>query len=342
MVFQLSVLVGLVYFIYSRLARQGQTDSLLKGLLLVFTVFIGLWLFSRFLALSLLETVFGASIQLLIIGLIVIFQPELRRLLLVLGQAELFALSPGVRQGHGPTRLEDKLKELKEAVRFMARSRVGALLVLEPPESSDSRPDGAYLEAGVPLDAQLSMELILTIFHPNTPLHDGAVVLNADLRVTAAGVLLPLTEEPNLSWRYGTRHRAAIGLTEVSPSHCVVVSEETGTISYVAKGHIERLASTDELLERLRQYYGVKDENSATTVQDSRLVTRLADWLPGWENQTLRPPRQLLAWLGRYPHHHHHPGASVNNSSISGSSASSPSTAGAAPSTIVENPSSSA
>jgi hypothetical protein len=116
---------------------------------------------------------------------------------------------------------------------------------------------GNYLEAGTTLDARLSTEILLTIFHPNTPLHDGAVIVNPDNRVVAAGVLLPLTEDPKLSWQYGTRHRAAIGLTEVSDSHCIVVSEETGSISFVHEGMLEKMANADELKKRLEKIYHV-------------------------------------------------------------------------------------
>jgi diadenylate cyclase len=110
---------------------------------------------------------------------------------------------------------------------------------------------------GTALDASLSTELLLTIFHPNTPLHDGAVVVNAENRITAAGVLLPLTEDPKLSWQYGTRHRAAIGLTEASDSRCIVVSEESGAISFVQGGVLEKMANAEELRKRLEKVYHV-------------------------------------------------------------------------------------
>jgi diadenylate cyclase len=199
-----------------------------------------------------LEHVFAASIQILFIGLIVIFQPELRRMLLFLGQGELFGNVP-VAQSHEEEKAEYLIHELTETMHFLSKAKRGALIVLE----SASSHGGDYLEMGTLLDAKLSTELMLTIFHHNTPLHDGAVVIGPDNRLVAAGVLLPLTEDPKLSWQYGTRHRAAIGLTEISDSMCIVVSEETGVISLVEDGRLEKMANAEELRKALAKRYQV-------------------------------------------------------------------------------------
>ena len=251
--FQLGVLVGLVYFIYSRFVRHSQADRLLKGLFLVLLSLLLCWSVARLFALPLLEMVFGASLQLLIIGLIVIFQPELRRILLVLGQTQWFHIATHEPLHQGTAVL---VKELSEAIRFLSKSKTGAIIVLEKPNETLS-PTSAYLEAGTPMNADVSMELLLTIFHINTPLHDGAVVIDSNNRLAAAGVLLPLTEDPSLSWRFGTRHRAAIGLTEQSNSHCIVVSEETGHVSYVQEGELQRLNKAGEIQELLQAFYDV-------------------------------------------------------------------------------------
>ena len=111
-------------------------------------------------------------------------------------------------------------------------------------------------DVGVKLDALLSQELLLTIFHPNTPLHDGAVILDKD-KILYAGALLPLTEDPKLSWRYGTRHRAAIGITEISDCACIVVSEETGDVSIATEGVLKKYEDLGNLktdLERILGY----------------------------------------------------------------------------------------
>ena len=110
------------------------------------------------------------------------------------------------------------------------------------------------MEIGTPLNADISVELILTIFHPNTPLHDGSIVISGK-KIVAAGVLLPLTEDPKLSWQYGTRHRAAIGVTEISNSLCIVVSEETGEISIARDGILKKHTEVDELKKVLEDLY---------------------------------------------------------------------------------------
>ena len=160
-------------------------------------------------------------------SLIVIFQPELRRLLGYLGQPgfirKTFFTSGSFRENDDNE--IDVIKEIIEAVKYMTKTKTGALIVFQKEMNT-----GIYSDVGTKLDAIISTELILTIFHPNTPLHDGAMVIENG-RIHSAGVLLPLTEDPKLSWKYGTRHRAAIGMSEVSDAACLVVSEETGDVS---------------------------------------------------------------------------------------------------------------
>jgi diadenylate cyclase len=185
----------------------------------------------------------------------VIFQPELRRLLITLGQTDWRVLTLGNKPAVASESAALFIQQLVEAVRYLSKSKTGALIVLEPENGQPM--SESYLEAGTRLDAHITTELLLTIFHTNAPLHDGALVIDAHFRAAAAGVLLPLTEDPNLSWRFGTRHRAALGLTETSDSHCVVVSEETGTISLVSHGQLTRLSGYEELLVQLEHLYGV-------------------------------------------------------------------------------------
>lgn len=257
---QIGILTGIIYFIYVRFIRKSHAEQLLKGLFVMLLMFVGMWILASYFNLPMLEKVFAASIQILFIGLIVIFQPELRRMLLFLGQGELFgttvtSISPEEQKA------EYLIHELTEATHFLSKAKRGALIVLEAPNSHG----GDYLEMGTPLDARLSTELILTIFHHNTPLHDGAMVIGSENRVIAAGVLLPLTEDPKLSWQYGTRHRAAIGLTEISDSRCVVVSEETGTISMAEGGRLEKIGNAEELRKVLARIYQVSLAEQETT-----------------------------------------------------------------------------
>jgi len=252
-----SILTGLIYGIYVRFIRQSQAEQLLKGLLIILFFFVGTLIFASVFNPFLLGHLFSISIQTVLVGLIIIFQPELRRMLLFLGQGELFGTSTSSTDEREETHSDYLVNTLTETVRFLSKAKRGALIVLE----SSTSHGGEYLEMGTALDARLSTELMHTIFHLNTPLHDGAVVIGSNNRVLAAGVLLPLTEDPKLSWQYGTRHRAAIGLTEISDSRCLVVSEETGSISLAQAGKLEKFANAEELRKTLARLYQVESAN---------------------------------------------------------------------------------
>ncbi len=140
------------------------------------------------------------------------------------------------------------IKELIETVKYLSKNRIGALIVLQ----KDKYCQMPY-EVGTEINADISQELLLTIFYPSTPLHDGAVVI-AGHKILSAGVLLPLTEDPKLSWRYGTRHRAALGVSETSNCACIVVSEETGDVSIAIAGELKKyedLGQIKSILERI-------------------------------------------------------------------------------------------
>jgi diadenylate cyclase len=284
---QIAILTGIIYFVYVRFIRQSHAEQLLKGLFVMLLLFVGMWILSSAFNLPMLEKVFEASIQILFIGLIVIFQPELRRMLLFLGQGELFGVTAATSRSLEEQKAEYLIHELCEAVHFLSKAKRGALIVLESINSHG----GDYLEMGTPLDARLSTELILTIFQHNTPLHDGAMVIGPDNRVTAAGVLLPLTEDPKLSWQYGTRHRAAIGLTEISDSRCIVVSEETGGISLVEAGRLEKVPNAEELRKALARIYQVNLTDTEKPAQRLPFGTRLSEFLTG---EVLPPPLQKI------------------------------------------------
>lgn len=284
---QFAILSAIIYVLYNKFIRFSYADRLVKGQFVVLVLLILCWGSAKALQFPLLEIVFGTSIQLLIIGLIVIFQPELRRILLYFGQNDWFSLptSGTVSLNKLPAHLLHQkqdgwrlVRDLIESVRFLSKRKVGALIVLEAEDAESSA--AHYLEQGIPIHAHLTTELLLTIFHPNTPLHDGAVVISNDQTIAAAGVLLPLTEDPNLSWRYGTRHRAAIGLTEVSTGHCIVVSEETGNVSYVSGGKLVKLSQAEDLAPFLEQLYQSDTTPDETPfVGNNPLVLKLPDWM---------------------------------------------------------------
>ncbi len=277
LVIQIGLLALCGLWVYIRFIQKSQAEQLLKGLSVVLLFFLALFSLAFFLELKLLVAVFGFGVQILVVALIVIFQPELRNMLFYLGQPEflggqLFSLTPLEQKA------EFLINELTDTARFLSRSKTGALIVLE----SANNPGANYLEAGSQLDARLSTELLLTIFHPKTPLHDGAVVIDADNRIVAAGVLLPLTEDPKLSWQHGTRHRAAIGLSEVSPdSYCLVVSEETGNISFVNNGKLEKMANADELKKHMERLYKVNVSTKRESKKVASLSSRFSDIFSG-------------------------------------------------------------
>lgn len=175
-----------------------------------------------------------------VFAVIVLFQSDIRRALAHLGRAPFF------RYFAKPESAEESIEELVVAAGMLSAQRIGAIIALERQIGLRN-----YIEGGIPLDARLTYDLLLSIFQPTSPLHDGAVIVQDD-RIAAAACFLPLTVNPKLSKELGSRHRAAIGLTEENDSVAVVVSEETGNISLVADGQIERGIDTDELRTRLR------------------------------------------------------------------------------------------
>lgn len=198
----------------------------------------------------------------------VIFQPELRRFLGYLGQADFISKFFNSNQKTKDEKI-DVIKELIEAVKFLSKTHTGALIVFQSDLSN------TYYDVGTKLNADLSTELLLTIFHPNTPLHDGAVVINGS-KVISAGVLLPLTEDPKLSWKYGTRHRAAIGMTETSDAACLVVSEETGDVSIALDGTLKKYEDLVSLKQDLEKILGYKNSED---IKEKRTIFKINNLL---------------------------------------------------------------
>ena len=252
-VLEISFIVLILLVVYQKFIRNTQAEKLVKGIF--FLVFA--WILSEILILIDLRitVVFLKSLVTLIaLSLIVIFQPELRRLLGYLGQPGFLRkaiFSPGTHREQLENDV-DIIKEIIEAVKYLTKTKTGALIVFQKGDNA-----GIYSDVGTKLDATISTELILTIFHPNTPLHDGAMVIENN-KIHSAGVLLPLTEDPKLSWRYGTRHRAAIGMSEVSDAACLVISEETGDVSVCLDGILKKYEDLMTLKTDLESILGIK------------------------------------------------------------------------------------
>ena len=253
----------IVFAFYKKFIKNTQAEKLVKGL--IFLVFG--WIFAEILIridLIILGVFLKATITLISLSLIVIFQPELRRFLSYLGQVD-FMNKSFWDSSHKQEVSIDVLKEIIETVKYLSKTKTGALIVFQNEMDAYTSTD-----VGTTLNADLSMELLLTIFHINTPLHDGAVVIKGS-KIIAAGVLLPLTEDPKLSWKYGTRHRAAIGMSEVSDSACLVVSEETGDVSLCLDGTLKKYEDITTLKNDLENILGLKKEEE----QDKKTIFKI-------------------------------------------------------------------
>jgi len=176
----------------------------------------------------------------IVFAVIVLFQADIRRALAHLGRAPFFRYFAKAESA------EESIEELVVAAGLLSTHHTGAIVAIERQIGLRN-----YIEGGIPLDAVLTYDLLVSIFQTSSPLHDGAVIVQED-RVAAAACFLPLTVNPKLTKELGSRHRAAIGLTEENDSVAIVVSEETGSISVVADGQIERGLTPDELRARLR------------------------------------------------------------------------------------------
>ena len=248
------IIVIVVFAFYRRFIKNTQSEKLVKGIFFLILA----WLFSEVLIaldLNILGVFIKSLVTLIALSLIVIFQPELRRFLGYLGQPGFISKAILGPNSHKNSEKVDIVKEIIEAVKHLSKSRIGALIVFQKEISASS-----YFDVGTKLNADVSTELILTVFHPNTPLHDGAMVIK-DCKILSAGVLLPLTEDPKLSWKYGTRHRAAIGMSEVSDSACLVVSEETGDVSISIDGTLKKYEDLITLKADLDNILGYEDED---------------------------------------------------------------------------------
>lgn len=249
-VFELCIIFAVLIVFYQRFIRNTHSEKFIKGAV----VLVFLWAASEILIalnLNILGVFLRSIVSLIALSLIVIFQPELRRFLGYLGQIDFFKKLFENDKVKENNKSIDVVKEIIEAVKYLSKSHTGALIVFQNDLSN------TYHDVGTMLNADVSTELLLTIFHVNTPLHDGAVVISGT-KIISAGVLLPLTDDPKLSWKYGTRHRAAIGMTESSNAACLVVSEETGDVSVTLDGSLKKYDDIPTLKADLENILGLK------------------------------------------------------------------------------------
>ena len=229
--------------------------QLVKGFLMLGI----LALLASALRLQLVSWFFGRSLWVLAIAIPIVFQPELRKVLEEIGRGTLWRPRMGLEEA------ERLSREITAALGYMKANRIGALLVLQKNTGLKE-----YWRTAVKLDAVISQELILSIFWKNSPLHDGAVIMNRNV-IIAAGCYLPLTENSEISRWYGTRHRAALGITEVSDAIVLVVSEETGEITLANNGHFSKNLKDAQLQKLLLFYFSDTRDVSQGTFKDNVL-----------------------------------------------------------------------
>ena len=217
------VVVSFLIYRVLLMVRGTRAEPMIIGIGIVILVYLA----SRVFQLATLNWILGNFLGSAILVVVVLFQEDIGRALIKVG------LVPGFNTAV-PERLEDSLREIARAAQELSNRRIGALIVLRRDVGLED-----YLESAVRLDAQISYQLLVSLFLPTSPLHDGAVIVEGD-RVLVAGAVLPLSFSRNVNLTLGTRHRAALGLTERSDALVVVVSEETGTITLVREGKLVR------------------------------------------------------------------------------------------------------
>lgn len=232
--------LGIITFLIYRLLqllRGTRAMQMVIGLAVVMTAFV----ISRALGLFTLNWILDNFLGSIILVIIVIFQSDIRRALTQVGTAPLFGTERMVQ------RRVDIIEDIVQAAMALAAKRFGALIVLQREVALNE-----YMEIGTRLDARVSRELMESVFQPHSPIHDGALVIQRG-RVTAARCLLPLSTNPNLRKTWGTRHRAAIGVTEETDAVAIVVSEQEGTVALVVGGNVTENIDSTRLRSALRE-----------------------------------------------------------------------------------------
>ncbi|MFR4968165.1 diadenylate cyclase CdaA [Lactobacillus kalixensis] len=252
------------YLVYRliMLIRGTKAVQLAKGIVLIFLIRI----IAGFLQLHALTYIVDQIVSWSVLGIIIIFQPEIRRGLERLGRTPIF----GGRENSEYDRSMKLVNELDKAIQYMSKRRIGALITIQQETGLED-----YIETGIKLDADVTGELLINIFIPNTPLHDGAVIINKD-RIAVAAAYLPLSDSSMIPKRLGTRHRAAVGISEVTDAITIVVSEETGGVTITRNGRFLLDLTQEEYLKYLRAELVPKKEKKKTWYQ--KLFDRVWKW----------------------------------------------------------------
>lgn len=238
-------IVAYLFYNAYLLIKETRAEQLIKGIIILLLS----TKISELLQLQVVHWILQKTMTVGIIALLIVFQPELRRALEQLGRTKfMLKTSPYLSKNN----LDKLILEFKSAISILSEKKIGALIVFEK-ETGLSE----IANTGTLLNAVISRQLILNLFEPNTPLHDGAIIIRSD-KVLAAGCFLPLTENNSLNQEVGTRHRAALGVSEKSDAVAIVVSEETGNVSVAESGRLFKNLSEDNIERYLRKIMSVK------------------------------------------------------------------------------------
>lgn len=239
-ILRIGIDIALVWYVLYKLImiiRGTKAIQLLKGIFVVVVV----WVLSIVLNLHTIQWLTNQAILWGFLVIIILFQPELRRALEQLGRGSIFTRSGKSEE----EKVDETIESIVSSTEYMAKRRIGALITIEQETGIDD-----YAETGTPIDGVLTSQLLTNIFTPNTPLHDGAVIIKQN-KIVAAACYLPLSESEFISKELGTRHRAALGISEVTDALTIIVSEETGAISCSKTGELLRDLDGDQLKQFL-------------------------------------------------------------------------------------------
>ncbi|NHL83327.1 TIGR00159 family protein [Lactobacillus helveticus] len=266
--FSIAIDILIIWYLVYRLImliRGTKAVQLAKGIVFIFIVRI----IAGLLQLRAVTYIVDQIVSWAVIGIIVIFQPEIRRGLERLGRTPIFS-------GRGESAHAKSVKmvqELDKAIQYMSKRRIGALITIQQDTGLDD-----YIETGIKLDADITGELLINIFIPNTPLHDGAVIINND-RISVAAAYLPLSDSSMIPKRLGTRHRAAVGISEVTDAVTIVVSEETGGVTITKNGRFLLDLTREEYLKYLNAQLVPKEEKKIPWIR--RVINKVWKWGAG-------------------------------------------------------------
>lgn len=255
----------LFYFVLKSIRNNVKMVLIVKGVLIIILIEI----LSKLLNLYTVGLILEYVVEWGPLAIIVIFQPEIRRGLERLGRTPIFS-------GRGESAHAKSVKmvqELDKAIQYMSKRRIGALITIQQDTGLDD-----YIETGIKLDADITGELLINIFIPNTPLHDGAVIINNN-RIAVAAAYLPLSDSSMIPKRLGTRHRAAVGISEVTDAVTIVVSEETGGVTITKNGRFLLDLTREEYLKYLNAQLVPKEEKKIPWIR--RVINKVWKWGAG-------------------------------------------------------------